>query len=99
MDGLEFDTAKGLIRELKSSGCYGEPASTLEVRIDDGQSPGGSETLDPSHWLLHEVQGYTRDHERQADHHEEWSASNRRYLSGVQHQDVQNRREQVGLRE
>jgi hypothetical protein len=29
-------TAQGLIRELKPSGCYGESASTLEVRIDDG---------------------------------------------------------------
>jgi hypothetical protein len=77
MDGLEFNTAQGLIQELKPSGCYGEPASILEVRIDDGQSPGSSETLGPSHWLLHEVQGHTRDHERQADYDEEWSASNR----------------------
>jgi len=45
--------------------------------------------------LLHEMQDIARDGEREADHDEEWSAGNRRNLPGVQHEDVQNRRQQV----
>ena len=88
LDAVELHIGWVLIRELRASGCYGEAESTLEVRIDDGQSPCGSENLRPSHWLLHEVQGHTRDHECQADYDEEWSAGYRGYVSGVQHQDV-----------
>ena len=42
---------------------------------------------------------HARNHESQADYDEEWSASDRRHLPGVQHQDVQDRRHQVSLRE
>ena len=70
--------------------------STLEAR-HDGQSHCHSQNH--SHWLLHEMQDHARDHECQADHDEEWPASDRRDLPGVQHQDVQNRRQQVSLRE
>src|SRR5579859_2888454 len=47
------------------------------------------------YWLLHEMQGPARNPERQADHHEKWPASDRGRLSGVRHQDLQDRRWEV----
>jgi hypothetical protein len=54
-----------------------------------GQGPGHC------HRLLHEVQDAARDQERKADHHEEWPAGYGRNVPGVQHQNVQDRRQQV----
>jgi hypothetical protein len=80
-------------RQLLVAGCYREANINSGGARHHGQSRYDAKNLSRKLRLLHEMQDLARDYESQADHDEERSAGNRRHLSSVQHQDVQNRRQ------
>ena len=73
---------------LKPYSLSKRPHLALNLSRADFTRPIG---VNRGYWLLHEMQGPARNPERKTDHDEKWPSGDRGRLSGLRHQDLQDR--------